>query len=31
MGFRSEIFMFMLVFFLRYCIIRGKVAAVLQL
>ncbi len=30
MGFRSEIFMLMLVF-LRYYIIRGKVAAVLQL
>jgi hypothetical protein len=31
MGFRSEIFMLMLVFVLRYYIIRGKVAAVLQL
>lgn len=31
MGFRSEIFMLMLVFFLRYYIIRGKVATVLQL
>lgn len=31
MGFRSEIFMLMFVFFLRYYIIRGKVAAVLQL
>lgn len=29
MGFRSEIFMLMLVFFLRHYIIRGKVAAVL--